>query len=325
MKFLQSRFDEYIISKEKNNLHSELDGIYNSPSAGLDNKRNLIFYGPSGVGKYTQVLNYIKPYSDSNLKYERKIMFNFQNKREFLIKLSDIHFEIDMELLGCNAKLLWNDIYNHILNILSSRQNNAGIIVCKNFHKIHSELLDIFYSYLQTLEHKNINLHYIFITESTSFIPDNILHRCKIIPVKRPIKNTYKKCIGKTIDKSIKLNQIVNIKDLYTKNTQLMEPQKLITNKLIYSLENFKDLNFIQFRDNIYNIFIYHLDVTICLRDIITHFIIHKKINKISITDIYFEFYNFLKLYNNNYRPIYHLEKFMFYLCKVIHGLEDSV
>ena len=44
MKFLQSRFDEYIIAKEKNNLHSELDGIYNNPSAGLDNKRNLIFY-----------------------------------------------------------------------------------------------------------------------------------------------------------------------------------------------------------------------------------------------------------------------------------------
>ena len=325
MKFLQTRFTEYIIAKEKNNLHPELDGIFNNPDNGLDNKRNLIFYGPTGTGKYTQVLNYIKPYSDSNLKYERKITFNFQNKREFLIKLSDIHFEIDMELLGCNAKLLWNDIYNHILNILSSRQNHIGIIVCKNFHKIHSELLDIFYSYLQTLTHKNINLHYIFITESTSFIPDNILHRCKIIPVKRPVKNTYKKCISKTIDKSIKLNQIVNIKDLHTKNTQLMEPQKLITNKLIHSLENFKDLNFIQFRDNIYDIFIYHLDVTICLKDIITYFIIHKKINKNTITDIYFEFYNFLKLYNNNYRPIYHLEKFMFYLCKIIHGLGDGV
>jgi len=325
MKFLQSRFEEYVIAKEKNNLHPELDGIYNNPNMGLDNKRNLIFYGPTGCGKYTQVLNYIKPYSESNLKYQRKITFNFQNKREFLIRLSDIHFEIDMELLGCNAKLLWNDIYNHILDILSARQNRTGIIVCKNFHKIHSELLDIFYSYLQTLTHKNINLHYIFVTESISFIPDNILHRCKMIPVKGPVKNTYKKCIGKTIDKSIKLNQIVNIKDLHTKNTQLMEPHTLITNKLIHSMENFNDINFIQFRDNIYNIFIYHLDITICLRDIITYFIMHKKINKTSITDIYFEFYSFLKLYNNNYRPIYHLEKFMFYLCKIIHGLDDCV
>ena len=90
-------------------------------------------------------------------------------------------------------------------------------------------------------------------------------------------------------------------------------------------MENYKDINFIQFRDNIYNIFIYHLDITICLRDIITHFIVQKKLDKTSITAIYFEFYTFLKLYNNNYRPIYHLEKFMFYLCKIIHGLGDGM
>ena len=324
MKFLQSRFEDYTIAKEKNNLHPELEDIYN-PETCLDNKRNLIFYGPSGCGKYTQVLNYIKPYSESNLKYERKITFNFQNKREFVIKISDIHFEVDMELLGCNAKLLWNDIYNHILDILSSRQNRTGIIVCKNFNKIHSELLDIFYSYLQTLTHKNINLHYVFITESTSFIPDNILDRCKIIPVKRSVKKTYKKCIGKTIDKSVKLQQIINIKDLHTKTTQLMEPQKKITDVLIHSMENFEAINFIQFRDNIYNIFIYHLDITLCIKDILSHFISQKKINKDDVTDIYFEIYIFLKLYNNNYRPIYHLEKIMFYLCKIIHGLGDSV
>ena len=81
MKFLQSRFEDYISSSEKYNLHSELEGIYNKKDMGLQQKRNLIFYGPSGVGKYTQVLKYIQPYSDSNLKYERKIKFNFQNKR----------------------------------------------------------------------------------------------------------------------------------------------------------------------------------------------------------------------------------------------------
>ena len=35
--------------------------------------------------------------------------------------------------------------------------------------------------------------------------------------------------------------------------------------------------------------------------------------------------YKFLKLYNNNYRPIYHLESFIFYLCKVIYGLGDGM
>ena len=30
---------------------------------------------------------------------------------------------------------------------------------------------------------------------------------------------------------------------------------------------------------------------------------------------------NFIKLYNNNYRPIYHLESFLYYLCKVVNEL----
>ena len=325
MKFQQSRFEEYILANEKYNVHSELEGIYNYKTQNLKQKRNLIFYGPTGTGKYTQVLKYIKPFSDSNLKYERKMKFNFQNKREFLIKISDIHFEIDMELLGCNAKLLWNDIYNHILDILSARQNHTGIIVCKNFHKIHSELLDIFYSYLQTLTHKNIHLHYVFITENISFIPDNILDRCGIISIKRPNKTAYKKCTGKSIDKSIILDKIVNIKDLTTGNTQLMDPHKKITQQMIDDITNFENINFIQFRDNIYNMFIYHLDITSCLLAIIRHFIIEKKFNNGTITDVYFKLYKFLKLYNNNYRPIYHLESFIFYLCKVIYGLGDGV
>ncbi len=72
MKFLQSRFEDYISANEKYNLHSELEGIYNNKEKGLHQKRNLIFYGPSGVGKYTQVLKYIQPYSHTNLKYENK-------------------------------------------------------------------------------------------------------------------------------------------------------------------------------------------------------------------------------------------------------------
>ena len=325
MKFLQTKFEEYVIENENKNLHTELEGIFSKNTNDLESKSNLIFYGPEGTGKYTQALKYIKTYSESHLKYERKITLNFHNKREFIVKISDVHFEIDMELLGCNAKLLWNDIYNNILDILSARQNHVGIIMCKNFHKIHSELLDIFYSYLQTLTHKNISLHYIFLTESISFLPDNILNRCKIIPVKRPAKNTYKRVTGKSIDKSIKLENIVNIKDIYTRNYQLFEPNKKITELIINKMENYNNINYLQFRDHLYNIFIYHLDINACILLILKYFIKQNKITQENISEIFFEFHHFLKYYNNNYRPIYHLERFIFYLCKIIHGLADSV
>jgi len=38
------------------------------------------------------------------------------------------------------------------------------------------------------------------------------------------------------------------------------------------------------------------------------------------MTEILDEIYVFLKQYNNNYRPIFHLERCVLYLCKKVHG-----
>ena len=318
MKYFETRFEEYITSHSKKNLHPELKDINISANKlGIDN--NIIFYGPSGTGKYTQVLNYIKEFSPTNLKYERKMNINLHKKKQYTFKISDIHFEIDMELLGCNAKMLWNEIYKAILDILSTRQTHEGIIVCKNFHKIHNELLDVFYSYIQSLSHKNIKLSFIMITETISFIPDNILKRCKIIPIKRPTKSQYKKCIGSVI-KDVDPKNIINIKDIKNNNHELMFPNKKIVHKIINNIENFKNINYLEFRDRLYDIFIYHLDLNECIWEIVNHFIENKKLDGEKIENILVFMYRFLKFYNNNYRPIYHLERFMFYLCKTVHG-----
>ena len=142
MKFFETKFEDYINSCAKKNLHPELEKLSNIKKEILFNN-NIILYGPSGVGKYTQMLNYIKNFSPSKLKYERKMTINTNKKYHYTFKISDIHFEIDMDLLGCNARLLWNEIYKAILDILSSRSSHEGIIVCKNFHKIHNELVKI--------------------------------------------------------------------------------------------------------------------------------------------------------------------------------------
>ena len=180
MKFLETNFIDYVHKSSLSNLHPEMKVLFNNFTEDNIYDSNIILYGPSGVGKYTQALNIIKKFSPTNLKYERKINFRFHKKFEYIFKISDIHFEVDMELLGCNAKMLWNDIYNRILDITSARPKHKGVIICKNFHKIHSELLDNFYSYMQTIDHKNTSLSYILITEQISFLPDNILKRCSI-------------------------------------------------------------------------------------------------------------------------------------------------
>lgn len=318
MKFFETKFEDYIYSCEKKNLHPELKKLQDIDKETLFSN-NIILYGPSGVGKYTQMLNYIKKFSNSNLKYERKMTINTNKKYPYTFKISDIHFEIDMDLLGCNARLLWNEIYKSILDILSSRASHSGIIVCKNFHKIHNELLEIFYSYMQSLSHKNINITFIFISESVSFIPNNILNRCIVIPVKRPTKTQYKSITKKNLVNNFEINKITNIKNIHSNNLELCNPNKKIVNTIIENIENYKDINYLEFRDNLYNIFIFHLDLNECIWEIIQYYVDSKKLNEDKLIKVVNYVYKFLKLYNNNYRPIYHLERFIFYLCRTVN------
>ena len=321
MKYFSSKFEEYITDCNKYNMHKNVTDLYDCMNNDLSKQNNLIFYGPSGIGKYTQVLHYIKKYSPTNLRFERKINFNFNSKKSYDFKVSDVHFEIDMALLGCHSKLLFNDIYYHILDILSARPNGSGIIICKNFHHIHSELLEIFYSYMQSLQHKNLNIVYMLITEHISFIPRNILDRCQVIPLKRPIKGDYIKATSKTLMNNINIKDIVNIKNIKGKVTCLKNINKIICDKIILKIINYKEIKFLEMRDNLYEIFIFNLDIHECLYYIVKELLNSKHITAEHIEDIFIKLYKFLKLYNNNYRPIYHLESFIFYLCIKIHGL----
>ena len=114
IKFFDTHFDDYLQSQKQNNFHPELNKEISKLPKTIDTLNNMLFYGTNGIGKYTQILRIIEKYSPSNLKYEKKINI-ISNKNPFCFKISDIHFEIDMALLGCNAKLLWHDIYNHII------------------------------------------------------------------------------------------------------------------------------------------------------------------------------------------------------------------
>jgi YbbR domain-containing protein len=90
---------------------------------------------------FNKIIYTIKKYSPSHLKYEKKITITY-DKKQYYFRISDIHYEIDMSLLGCNSKLLWHEIYQQIVDIISAKTEKSGIIVCKNFHEIHNELLE---------------------------------------------------------------------------------------------------------------------------------------------------------------------------------------
>ena len=342
MKFYDTHFDEYIKNNNNNSLHPKLNKLYDdSFPTKINDLTNMIFYGPSGVGKYTQVLSLIKRYSPTQLKYEKKISVAF-NKNTYLYKISDIHYEIDMSQLGCQSKMLWNEVYNTIVDIILVKSQNTGIIVCKYFHDIHPELLENLYSYMETKPSSLLDLKFIFITEQISFIPNNILNCCKTINVARPSRSLYTKCMNnQTYNKNMLLpdtTTIKNIKNILADIDQTITPYNKICDKILNIIHNMSasagagapasayagaSFDFLILREHLYDILIYNLDITDCIWYILTNLITTNKINSIDImSEILVKIYTFLFYYNNNYRPIYHLENLILFIIIKVHNID---
>lgn len=326
MKYYENHFEEYLSESIRFNLHPKLEKLFANFPATIGDLKNLIFYGPGGTGKYTQMLKSIRKYSPTNLKYEKKWSLTF-NKQQYYFKISDIHYEIDMSLLGCNSKLLWHEIYQQLIDIVSAKTEKSGIIVCKNFSEIHNELLDNFYSYMQQNNSTSTDLKFILITEELSFIPDNILNCCEIIHVSRPTKLAYSKCVkNKTVmpTKLSSLENITNIKMIHLYNENLMIPYKIICDKIIHLMVHVDELQFLKFRDILYDMFIYNLDVTDCVWYILSVLFEQNKLERNHLSLVLKKTYCFFQYFNNNYRPIYHLEKYLFALMSIVHKFDEK-
>jgi hypothetical protein len=303
LKLNDEKFEDYL---KEPNLHPEIS--LSTPS-NIKDFKNLIIYGPSGVGKYTQMLKIIKKYSVHHLKYEKNIYIQY-NTLPYHFKISDIHYEIDMELLGCNPRPLWNELYYHIIDIITSKYDNKiGIIVCKNFHTVHNDILDIFYSYMQVNYVK-----FILLTESISFIPSNIKSRCETLNISKPLKETYSSCLGIPIEKIP--DEFMNIKDIQINN--LIYKKKIhICNVILKYILDYNSFKFIEMREAIYNMFIFD----VLVEDFIWYILNEIKLSKDQLQLVLTKTSSTLFYYSNNYRPIYHLEEWIYYIIQIIHGL----
>ena len=127
MKLFETHFEEYIKEVTRFNLHKDLKKIYDKFPSSIEDMSNIIFYGPAGVGKYSQMLYSIQKYSPTELRYEKKMCINYLDKSQYFLKISDIHYEVDMSILGCNAKTLWNCIYYQIMDSITTKQIKTDV------------------------------------------------------------------------------------------------------------------------------------------------------------------------------------------------------
>lgn len=289
------KFTDYI--SYTTSLHPNIASLSFPPIASF---QHLILYGPPGVGKYTQMLSIVRKYS--SLKCEKRLPIDTTPPR--YIKISDLHYEVDMELLGCNSKPLWNDIYKHIHGIIQSKYTEKhGIIVCKNFHKVNHELLDIFYSYMQG------SIKYILITEAISFLPDNILSKCKVLSMPRPSRETYANCLNVPIP-----DTITNIKTVMNRQTDI-DPTQTKCDKLLQYIQTL-DFTMPVIREHLYTILVFNLNVERICFYLITHLPKKKELVKETVL--------FLQYFNNNYRQIYHLEKYIYSIMSIVHDIHPN-
>lgn len=351
MKYYESSYEDYLKSNKLFDIHPELNNTISNLPRNPRNFENIILYGPSGIGKYTQSLKIIEKYSPSNMKYDKRITAS-TDKQTYVYRVSDIHYEIDMSLLGCNSKTLWHEIFFQIVDVVSVKKEKMGIIVCKNFHTINNELLEVFYSYMHHFNGSNsILLKFIIITEQISFIPNQVIENCFLINIKRPKKDIYNamnnmnyitndtnmnnpyldkvsKCYPNNLSNviprkpsslSVDTEGIMNIKEMrwFPMINDINDLPDDIFNIVCDGLiKDMKDPNvkFTSFRDTLYDILTYDVNIFECIWYILCDYIGNNNLSDNDVTDILVKLYPFFKQYNNNYRPIYHLESIMFYI-----------
>jgi hypothetical protein len=142
--------------------------------------------------------------------------------------------------------------------------------------------------------------------------------------------NTTQCCDDELTDivNSIDTDCITNMKEfrsfsLLTKEMEIPEDIfNIVCNNIIREMENYQKIVFTQFRDTIYDTLIYNLDVAECMWHIITHFIENDSLQGERISNVPIKTHLFFKYFNNNYRPIYHLESMLFYIINQVYGLQ---
>ena len=331
MNVLKKNYNEIIDENPSYNFNKDILEIINVKDK-YDYFTNYIFYGPPCSYKYKNVLKLLQYFSPSNLKYEKKLYINL-SKNDFYIKISDVHYEIDIENFIYNSKCLWNEIFVTIYNSITSSNLKRGYIVFRNFDKINYDLLELLYSYMQKELFPLINIKYIIITECVSFIPLKITNVCKILYFSKlnkkninTISNAKNKSFFKNFENKNDLTYLinkVNNPNIFTyldisNNIEYIQHHKSICDTYINLLLS-KKYNIKNIRSLLYDILIYNLNSHECFFYIIKNIIEKNLIPSNKIGNLLLNSVIFFKNYNNNYRPIFHLETYTLYLVELIH------
>jgi hypothetical protein len=116
------------------------------PLSKIDNN-DLIIYSPYIVNAYSYALKLIRYKKRGKMKKMKKQIIEMK-KEDFILPTSDVHIEIDFELIQSSMKDKFLTIINHISYLCKTHEHIRNyVILIKNFHlsndyEIYFNLLD---------------------------------------------------------------------------------------------------------------------------------------------------------------------------------------
>ena len=122
-----------------------------------------------------------------------------------------------------------------------------------------------------------------------------------------------------------RLDTITNIKALKTNMNDLTEPHENICNCIVeIILSPNAQLKYDALRERLYDLLTYDINIQECVWFILRRLITNGSLLPEMMDDIMIQIYTFFQYFNNNYRPIYHLENFVLLLVCKIHGYKHQ-
>jgi hypothetical protein len=118
-----------------------------------------------------------------------------------------------------------------------------------------------------------------------------------------------------------RLETITNIKSLKSDTIEPTEPHENICNCIVdIILSPQAQLKYDDLRERLYDLLTYDINIQECVWYMLRRLMVEGALLPEMMDDVMIQIYTFFQYFNNNYRPIYHLENFVLLLVCKIHG-----
>ena len=321
MRYRESLCHEYVVAAQTKQLHPWFCKVLDMCPKQPRSLPHILMYGPQGVGKYSCALQLIAKFSPSALKYEKKLSVppHRAGAAPIELRMTDVHFEVDLTLLGCNAKSIWSTIYSAILDATAVLNGQHSFILCRNLEAAPPDLLQLMAPLLTYKADREVT--FILISEQLTLLPRSLIERCRRITIPRPSRNAYKK-IG--ADLHVKPTEITNIKPLLERNP-VADLHKTAAKAICTAIEGRSGLDVYLIRNSIYEALIRNLSPGRLIWSIFKELQQRNEVADFYDYRLIMLTRDFCAHYRYNYRPIYHLEALAISLARLIHELRGSL